>query len=236
MRRSTPPRRGAAAPGPGALGAGLDRRTPRPLADYDYENLEFRGVGLDLGYIWADKVRNTPSTASGSTWATWDPASASSRPSATGAPSSPASSWTSWPTDLRGHRAWTIPWGRGPGPIRWSDISLSLDGHFVWNTPIRILTFVGAGFGLHALNGQGEAIRARSSRTSWTPSPPASRPSPASSSSRSPGCASTARALHHHERHPVPLGPRRPPVHVPAGHRRPGGHGRARTTPPPETP
>ena len=30
------------------------------LADYDYENLAFRGIGLDYGYIWPTKVAATP--------------------------------------------------------------------------------------------------------------------------------------------------------------------------------
>src|SRR4051794_7014516 len=30
------------------------------LADYDYENLAFRGVGLDYGYIWPTRVAATP--------------------------------------------------------------------------------------------------------------------------------------------------------------------------------
>src|SRR5215510_13846069 len=29
------------------------------LADYDYENLAFRGVGVDLGFIWPNKVDAT---------------------------------------------------------------------------------------------------------------------------------------------------------------------------------
>ncbi len=33
-----------------------------------------------------------------------------------------------------------------------------MDGHFVWNTPVDVLTYVGAGLGFHALNGQGDAI------------------------------------------------------------------------------
>src|SRR5437868_12041452 len=31
------------------------------LADFDYENLSFRGFGLEAGYIWPDKVEPTPS-------------------------------------------------------------------------------------------------------------------------------------------------------------------------------
>jgi hypothetical protein len=33
--------------------------TAQDLADYDYENLAFRGVGLDYGYIWPTKVAAT---------------------------------------------------------------------------------------------------------------------------------------------------------------------------------
>ena len=28
------------------------------LADYDYENLSFRGMSFDVGYLWADNVEN----------------------------------------------------------------------------------------------------------------------------------------------------------------------------------
>ena len=48
--------------------------------------------------------------------------------------------------------------GSDLAPIKWSDLSLSLDAQFVWNTPLRVLTFIGAGGGLHALNGQGNAV------------------------------------------------------------------------------
>jgi hypothetical protein len=38
--------------------AGAGRRT---LADYDYENLTFRGIGFDVGYIWPTRWRRRPS-------------------------------------------------------------------------------------------------------------------------------------------------------------------------------
>jgi hypothetical protein len=34
-------------------------RTAQTLADYDYENLTFRGIGFDYGYIWPNKVEPT---------------------------------------------------------------------------------------------------------------------------------------------------------------------------------
>jgi hypothetical protein len=128
------------------------------LADYDYVNLEFRGIGLDLGYMWADKVINTPVYGVRVDLGYLGP----------GVRIIPSISY--WRSEFTGEQldilaerisgvAGVAILGEDLGTIRWSDLSLSLDGHFVWNTPARILTFVGAGFGLHALNGQGEAIQ-----------------------------------------------------------------------------
>jgi hypothetical protein len=128
------------------------------LADYDYVNLEFRGIGLDVGYLWADKIRNTQMYSMRIDLGYLGP----------GVRIIPSISYwrSAFARDqldiLAGRIAETAGVdlrGEDLGTIEWSDISLSFDGHFVWNTPIRVLTFVGAGFGLHALNGQGEAIR-----------------------------------------------------------------------------
>jgi hypothetical protein len=129
------------------------------LADYDYVNLEFRGIGLDLGYMWADKVRDTQLYSLRVDLGYLGP----------GVRISPSISY--WRSEFtrehldvlaaRVSEAAGVPLvGEDLGTIQWSDISISLDGHFVWNTPFRMLTFLGAGFGLHAMNGQGEAIRA----------------------------------------------------------------------------
>jgi hypothetical protein len=44
------------------------------------------------------------------------------------------------------------------GEIDWSDLVLSLDGHFVWSVPFDLLSFVGAGVSAHIMNGEGSAI------------------------------------------------------------------------------
>jgi hypothetical protein len=44
------------------------------------------------------------------------------------------------------------------GQISWSDLSASLDAHVVWTTPFNLFTYIGAGVGLHALNGKGSAV------------------------------------------------------------------------------
>lgn len=128
------------------------------LADYDYENLEFRGIGLDLGHLWADRVRNTAMYSVRLDLGYLGP----------GVRIAPSLSYWSSEfnldeldvlaarlSDATGVIGLT---GEDLAPIRWSDLSLSLDGHFVWQTPIDVLAFAGAGFGLHALNGQGAAI------------------------------------------------------------------------------
>ncbi len=128
------------------------------LADYDYVNLEFRGVGVDLGHIWADKVRDVPLYSVRVDLGYLGP----------GVRIIPSISyWRSEFTrseldvlaDRISQTAGVQLTGDDLGTIKWSDLSLSLDGHFVWHTPIGVLTFVGAGFGLHALNGRGEAVR-----------------------------------------------------------------------------
>jgi hypothetical protein len=129
------------------------------LADYDYENLEFRGIGLDVGYLWADRVINTPVYGLRIDLGYLGP----------GVRIIP--SITYWRSEftmdqldglaerIREQVPGVVLTGQDLGPIRWSDVSLSVDGHFVWNTPLRILTFIGTGAGLHALNGQGAAIQ-----------------------------------------------------------------------------
>ncbi len=128
------------------------------LADYDYENLEFRGIGLDFGHLWADRVANTSMYSVRFDLGYLGP----------GVRIVPSISyWSSEFTlaeldalaerirDATGVIGLT---GEDLGPLRWSDLSISLDGQFVWNTPANVLAFAGAGFGLHALNGQGAAI------------------------------------------------------------------------------
>jgi hypothetical protein len=132
------------------------------LADYDYENLAFRGIGFDLGYIWPTKV---------------EPASTFSvrldlgylGPAVRIAPS--LSYWSSRfraaELDRLATRLSQLPPLREQnvvitaadlGRVDWSDLSLAVDAHVVWTTPLDIITFVGVSGALHTLNGRGEAI------------------------------------------------------------------------------
>lgn len=132
------------------------------LADYDYENLAFRGVGFDWGYIWPTKV---------------EPASIFTvrldlgflGPAVRIVPS--VSYWSSQfrmaELDRLADRLSQLPPLRDQevvitaedlGQVDWSDLTLAVDAHVVWTTPFNVFTFVGAGAALHALNGRGSVI------------------------------------------------------------------------------
>lgn len=132
------------------------------LADYDYENLTFRGIGFDYGYIWPGRV---------------EPAAMYSvrldlgflGPAVRIAPG--LSYWSSQmrlrELDLLAERIMLLPPLRNAGieltaqdlgTVHWSDLVLSLDAHIVFTAPYNIITFVGGGVGLHTLNGRGTTI------------------------------------------------------------------------------
>jgi len=140
---------------PGALCA-------QDLADYDYENLAFRGVGLDYGYIWPTKVRATPQLSVRLDLGYLGPA----------VRIAPTISF--WSSEFKrselarlADRLEQLPVLREHGvditaddlgTVDWTDISLGVDAQYVWTTPLNVLTFLGVNVGLHALNGSGDAI------------------------------------------------------------------------------
>lgn len=132
------------------------------LADYDYENLRFRGVGFDLGTIWPTKVESTPAYSLRLDLGFLGPSVRI------------VPSLTYWSSELKlteldrlANRLGQLPvlveqnvtiTAEDLGVVKWSDLSLGLDAHVVWTAPFDVITFVGAGFGLHVLNGRGDAI------------------------------------------------------------------------------
>jgi hypothetical protein len=132
------------------------------LADYDYANLTFRGIGFDYGYIWPNKVEGTslysvrldlgylgPAVRLAPTMSYW-----SSRMRA-----AELERLADRLSDLDPLREQgVVITGADLGDIFWSDLSLSLDAHLVWTAPLDVLTYVGAGLSLHALNGRGDVI------------------------------------------------------------------------------
>jgi opacity protein-like surface antigen len=144
------------------LAAAAGSAGAQQLADYDYENLVFRGVGFDYGHIWPGKVDPTPIYSVRFDLGFLGPAVRI------------APSVSYWDSQLRtselarlAERLSQLPplqdagieiTAADLGRIDWSGLSLSIDGHVLWTTPLQVLTYVGAGIGLHLLNGRGEAI------------------------------------------------------------------------------
>lgn len=131
------------------------------IADIDYENLAFRGFGLEVGYLWPDRVENTASYGIRFDFGYAGP----------GLRVLP--SLTYWSSDLQGAEVTEFE-GRiadlvveqtgGPRPdldlgsINYTDIALGLDAHIVWEVPLDLLTFGGMGVAAHFIDGDGNAI------------------------------------------------------------------------------
>lgn len=132
------------------------------LADYDYEHLSFQGLSFDVGYVWPNKVESTERYGLRFDLGFLGP----------GVRITP--SITYWDSKLKAtelHRLATrlsrLPAIRSQGfairasdlgVIRWSDLSINLDGHFAWDTDLGVMTYLGGGVGIHKLNGRGDLI------------------------------------------------------------------------------
>jgi hypothetical protein len=132
------------------------------LADYDYDNLSFRGIGLDYGYIWPSKVSSAPTYTIRLDLGFLGP----------GVRVAPSISY--WSSDMRATQLDRLAdqINRLPiliqegvtvtaddlGEITWSNLSIGLDVQMLWTTPIGLMTYVGAGAAIHALNGHGDFI------------------------------------------------------------------------------
>jgi hypothetical protein len=128
------------------------------LADYDYENLAFRGVGLDVGFIWPTKVDASAAYSLRVDLGYLGPA----------VRITPVVSY--WKSTFRREELERLSaqLSRIPGvaiqpdqlgTIEWSNVSAGLDAHVVWNTPVRVFTYAGGGLALHVLNGRGGIVR-----------------------------------------------------------------------------
>ena len=134
------------------------------LADFDYENLSFRGVGVEWGYMWSNKVSSTPTYGIRMDLGYLGP----------GLRITPSLTyWTSRMkarevTSLEDRLANLVASQQQPGspfptlnlePVDWSDVALAMDAQVVWRTPWSdLLTFAGGGAGVHFMNGAGPAI------------------------------------------------------------------------------
>ena len=133
------------------------------LADYDYENLSFRGVSFDVGQLlYADNVADTRTLGvrfdlgflgpgfrlmPGVTY--WESTLAQTEVDEFG---------TRLGTLTADQGGTAPPGGLDLGVIERSDIVLSLDGHYVWAVPLNLFFLAGVGLSAHFLNGSGPAI------------------------------------------------------------------------------
>jgi hypothetical protein len=126
------------------------------LADFDYENLTFRGVGLEWGYVWPNKVEPTPSYGVRVDLGYLGPGLRIT-PSLTYGSSRMKRSEVA---QLENRVASLIAGAPSValGTIDWSDVAFALDAQMVWRVPYGILTFAGLGASVHFLNGDGVAI------------------------------------------------------------------------------
>jgi opacity protein-like surface antigen len=133
------------------------------LADFDYENLSFRGVAVEWGYLWPSKVETDPTFGVRFDLGYLGP-SVRLTPSIT--------YWESQMTTAevrtlearveelanRGRPVVSEPVTIDLGRIMRRDLALGLDGHVVWSIPLGLLSYAGAGVSAHLLNGSGEAV------------------------------------------------------------------------------
>jgi opacity protein-like surface antigen len=131
------------------------------LADFDYENLTFRGFGAEWGYIWPDRVEPTQSFGVRMDLGYLGP----------GLRIVPSVHY--WTSTFKASEVQELedrveslivdqtgdpPPSVDLGVIDWSDLSLAVDAQVVWRVPYGVLTFAGLGVGAHVLNGAGNAI------------------------------------------------------------------------------
>jgi hypothetical protein len=130
------------------------------IADIDYENLSFRGFGLDWGYMYPDQVEPTATYGLRLDLGYAGP----------GLRIVPSVSYWKSPfepseiTEFESRIEELVFEQTGEvttvelGAIEYSDISVAIDGHVVWEVPFDLLTFGGLGVAAHILNGDGAAI------------------------------------------------------------------------------
>lgn len=132
------------------------------LAEYDYDQLTLRGIGFEWGYLFPDKVEDTPQYSMRFDMGYLGPGfRLISRAGYF------SSTMTEGEVAQLERRVADLVFEQNPlapvptldlGVVDWSAVSVGLDGQFVWRVPLGILTYLGAGFAAHFQNGGGEAI------------------------------------------------------------------------------
>lgn len=130
--------------------------------DYDYEDLEFRGIGIDFGGMWPLRVERTLSFAIRGDMGFVGPQ----------VRISPAVRY--WSSNLRQAEVDRLadqivrvcerqadaacPSRLDLGTVKLSDLELSADAHYLFETEFLASPYLGGGLSLHLFNGSGEFI------------------------------------------------------------------------------
>lgn len=135
--------------------------TGQDLADLDYEHLTFRGMGVEVGYLFPTRVERTESYAVRFDLGYLGP----------GLRIMPrVGYWTSSfqmseveeledrVASLVSREIGGLPPVVDLGVIDWTDYQVGLDAHVVWSLPLNLLTYAGLGVSAHVLDGSGAAI------------------------------------------------------------------------------
>ncbi len=143
-------------------GGAADAAGAQGLADYDYEDLEFRGIGAEVGRIWPSQVEPTTSFGLRLDLGLIGP-HVRIIPTA-----------RFWSSSLREGELENLanqiilvcerqpnavcPETLNLGEIRLSDLELATDAHFLFFPESMISPYAGLSLGLHLLNGRGDFI------------------------------------------------------------------------------
>ena len=164
MSPMSPMRRVMAATVAGVVGTSVAPCEARAqdLADYDYENLSFRGISFDLGYLYADKVEDTRTLGvrfdlgflgpgfrimPGVTY--WKSRLAQTE----------VDQFETRLGTLTADQGGTVPPdGFNLDVIDRKDIVVGLDGHYVWAVPMNLFFLTGVGMSAHFLDGSGPSV------------------------------------------------------------------------------
>ena len=132
------------------------------LADYDYENLQFRGLGVEFGGVWPTETRPAFSFGIRADMGYVGP-NIRIIPSTRFWSSSLRTSEVDRLADqiiriCEKQPGATCPTSLDLGSVQRSDLELAADAHYVFELDAPIRPYVGSGLSLHLLNGRGEFI------------------------------------------------------------------------------
>ena len=131
------------------------------VSDIDYEYLSLRGVGLEFGYIWPNRVEPAETYTLRLDLGYAGPGlriapSVTYLSSRFGA--SEIMELEDRIRDLVAEQNNGVRPKLNLGTIEYTDIAITVDAHVVWELPLDLLTFGGLGLSAHVIDGHGSMI------------------------------------------------------------------------------